>query len=332
MKIAIYNARRYDKQYFDSFNRQFDHELHYIDTHLDSDTLILSDGAEAICVFVNDPVQRPLLEKMRNQGVKMLALRSAGFNHVDIRAANELGIVVANVPGYSPYAVAEHAVAMILCLVRRLLRAHARVHEGNFSLEGLMGFDLHDKTVGIVGTGKIGTVFAHIMHGFGCRLLGVDPVESRTCRDLGMHYVSMETLCRQSDIISLHCPLVPSTKHLINDDTIAEMRDGVCLINTSRGAIIDTAAIIRALKRGKIGYLGLDVYEEEEDLFFEDHSNSVLNDDVFARLLTFNNVLITGHQAYFTREAVTNIARTTLANVTEFEQTGSCANQLVAPK
>ncbi|WP_323844747.1 2-hydroxyacid dehydrogenase [Microbulbifer magnicolonia] len=330
MKIAIYSTRPYDQLYFDRYNRQFGHELHYFDTHLDAETLVLSKGAPAVCVFVNDPVHEPLLKSMRDQGITMLALRSAGFNHVDIRAANDLGILVANVPGYSPYAVAEHAVAMILCLIRRLVRAHARVREGNFSLNGLMGFDLHGKTVGIVGTGKIGTVFAHIMRGFGCQLLGVDPVESRACRDLGLQYVSLQTLCRQSDIISLHCPLSAETRYMIDDAAIADMREGICLINTSRGAVVDTAAVIRALKSGKIGYLGLDVYEEEEDLFFEDLSDTVLGDDVFARLLTFNNVLITGHQAYFTREAISNIAKTTLANVAEFEQSGQCTNQLIA--
>ncbi|MFC6632141.1 2-hydroxyacid dehydrogenase [Microbulbifer taiwanensis] len=331
MKITIYNAHPYDKLYFDRFNRQFGHELQYIDTHLDETTLPLCNPTPVICIFVNDPVQKPLLKQMRAQGIKMIALRSAGFNHVDIRAANELDILVANVPGYSPYAVAEHAVGMILCLIRRLLRAHARVREGNFSLDGLMGFDLHGKTVGIVGTGKIGEAFANIMQGFGCRLLGLDPVENPRCSKLGLLYVSLETLCRQSDIISLHCPLLPETQYLIDDAAIAEMRDGICLINTSRGAVIDTAAAIRALKSGKIGYLGLDVYEEEEDLFFEDRSETVLDDDIFARLLTFNNVLITGHQGYFTREAITNIAKTTLENVTEFEEKGRCGNQLIAP-
>ena len=330
MKLAIFNARPYDKRYFDLFNTQYQHELLYIDTHLDEDTLLLAKDAAAICVFVNDPVPRPLLEKMHAQGVKMLALRSAGFNHVDIRAANALGIVVANVPDYSPFAVAEHATALILCLVRHLLRAHARVHDGNFSLDGLMGFDLHGKTVGIVGTGKIGTAFARVMHGFGCQLLGVDPQQSDSCRKLGLRYVSLAQLCREADIISLHCPLLPETQHLIDDKAIALMRAGVCLINTSRGAVIDTAAVIRGLKSEKIDYLGLDVYEEEEDLFFEDHSDSILSDELFARLLTFNNVMVTGHQGYFTREAVSNIANTTLQNVSEFENNGSCKNQLLA--
>ena len=331
MKIAIYNARPYDKLYFDRFNRAYHHELHYIDAHLDDETLVLSQDAPAICIFVDDPVDRALLKKMRAQGVRLIALRSAGFNHVDVPSANELGITVANVPGYSPYAVAEHATGMILCLIRRLIRANARVREGNLSLEGLMGFDLYGKTVGIVGTGTIGTVFARIMHGFGCRLLGTDPLESQECREMGLQYVNLATLCRQSDIISLHCPLLPDTQYLIDDNAIAEMREGICLINTSRGAVVDTAAVIRGLKSGKIGFLGLDVYEEEDDLFFEDHSDSVLSDDVFARLLTFNNVLITGHQAYFTREAITNITKVTLANATEFENTGECSNQLIAP-
>jgi D-lactate dehydrogenase len=330
MKIAIYNAQPYDKQYFDLYNQESGHELVYIDTHLDPATLQLCKPAAAICVFVNDPVQKPLLELMQKQGIKMLALRSAGFNHVDIRTANQLGILVANVPGYSPYAVAEHAVAMILSLVRKLVRAQARVREGNFSLNGLMGFDLHGKTVGVVGTGKIGEVFSRIMHGFGCELLGCDPVVNEKCLALGLEYVAFHELCRRADIISLHCPLLPDTRHLVDDEAIAQMKTGVCLINTSRGAVIDTAAIIHGLKSGKIGYLGLDVYEEEESLFFEDHSDVILSDDVFARLLTFSNVLITGHQGYFTREAMSNIARTTLANVTEFETTGACANQLVA--
>ncbi|GAA5523884.1 D-lactate dehydrogenase [Microbulbifer aestuariivivens] len=330
MKIAIFNAHDYDKRYLDRYNRQHHHELVYVDTHLDENTLVLAADAEAVCIFVNDPAPASLLKRMHHQGVRMLALRSAGFNHVDIAAANDLGIVVANVPGYSPYAVAEHAVGLILTLVRRLVRAQARIHEGNFSLDGLMGYDLHGKTVGVVGTGKIGAVFARIMRGFGCELLGYDPKENEECRKLGMRYVSFESLCRNSDIISLHCPLLPETRHLINEQAIAEMRDRVCLINTSRGGVIDTSAIIRGLKSGKIGYLGLDVYEEEENLFFEDHSDSVIGDDVFARLLTFNNVMVTGHQAFFTHEAITNIARTTLENVTEFERTGSCSNQLVA--
>lgn len=330
MKLAIFNAHDYDKRYFDRYNRHYRHDLRYVDTHLDESTLVLAADAEALCIFVNDPVPAPLLKRMQDQGIRMLALRSAGFNHVDVAAANEMGILVANVPGYSPYAVAEHAVGLILALIRHLVRAQARIHEGNFSLDGLMGYDLHGKTVGVVGTGKIGKVFARIMHGFGCELIGNDPVEDEDCRKLGMRYVSFKSICRHSDIISLHCPLLPETRHLIDEKAIAEMRDGVCVINTSRGGVIDTAAIIGGLKSGKIGYLGLDVYEEEENLFFEDRSESVISDDVFARLLTLSNVMVTGHQAFFTHEAIVNIAKTTLENVTEFEQTGGCINQLVA--
>ncbi|WP_237058734.1 2-hydroxyacid dehydrogenase [Microbulbifer sediminum] len=328
MKVAVYQARSYDRTYFDRYNRRFGHQLHYIDSHLDSDTLVLGKGAEALCIFVNSPVDRALLQQLREGGVKMLALRSAGFNHVDIKAANQLGILVANVPGYSPYAVAEHATALLLSLIRKINRAQARVREGNFALDGLMGYDLHGKTVGVVGTGKIGTVFTRIMHGFGCELLGCDPQENPECRALGMRYTSLETLCRNSEIISLHCPLLPTTTRLIDKKMLSEMRDGVCLINTSRGAVVDTPAIIQALKSGKLGYLGIDVYEEEDSLFFEDHSDTVLGDDVFARLLTFNNVLVTGHQGYFTHEAICNIAQTTLQNVAEFESHGQCSNAL----
>ncbi|SDJ56162.1 2-hydroxyacid dehydrogenase [Microbulbifer yueqingensis] len=330
MKIAVYKAHPYDRSYFERYNRRFGHELAYIDSELDQDTLVLRRDAPVLCIFVNNPVDRTLLKRMRTEGVEMLALRSAGFNHVDIEAANELGILVANVPGYSPYAVAEHATALALCLIRKIHRAQSRVREGNFALDGLMGFDLHGKTVGVVGTGKIGSVFARIMNGFGCELLGTDPEESRECRQLGMRYVPLETLCRQADIISLHCPLLPETHHLIDSHMLARMRDGVCLINTSRGAVVDTPAVISALKSGKIGYLGIDVYEEEDTLFFEDRSDRILRDDVFARLLTFNNVLVTGHQGYFTREAISNIAKTTLANVTEYETSGECSNALSA--
>ncbi|MFI2810618.1 MULTISPECIES: 2-hydroxyacid dehydrogenase [Microbulbifer] len=328
MKIAVYQTHSYDRTYLDRYNRRFGHELHYIDTQLDRDTLALGKGAEAFCIFVNNTVDRDLLQRLQESGVKMLALRSAGFNHVDIKAANQLGILVANVPGYSPYAVAEHATALLLCLIRNINRAQARVRDGNFALDGLMGFDLHGKTVGVVGTGKIGTVFTRIMHGFGCELLGHDPEENPDCHALGMRYVRLDTLCRNSDIISLHCPLLPATTHMIDRHMLSKMRDGACLINTSRGAVIDTPAVIEALKSGKLGYLGIDVYEEEDSLFFEDHSDTVLDDDVFARLLMFNNVLVTGHQGYFTREAICNIAQTTLQNVTEFESHGQCSNAL----
>ena len=251
-----------------------------------------------------------------------MALRSAGFNHVDLEAAAALGIVVGRVPEYSPYAVAEHTVALLLALNRHLYRAYARVREGNFALEGLLGFDLHGRTIGVIGTGKIGECFARIMAGFGCRLLGFDPQPNPACVALGMRYVALPEMLAASDVISLHCPLTPQTRHLINADALARMKHGAMLLNTSRGAVVDTPAVVGALKAGTLGSLGLDVYEEEADLFFRDLSGEVLHDDVFARLLTFPNVLITGHQAFFTEEAMMAIAATTLANIDAFEDHG----------
>jgi D-lactate dehydrogenase len=252
----------------------------------------------------------------------------AGFNHVDLEAARDLDLTLLRVPAYSPYAVAEHAVAMILSLNRKIYRAYNRVREGNFALDGLLGFDLHGKTVGIVGTGKIGTLTAKILHGFGCRLLGYDVFPSPDCQALGLQYVALPELFAASDIVSLHCPLLPETYHLINAGAIEQMKPGIMLINTSRGQLIDTKAVIKGLKSGKIGYLGLDVYEQETDLFFEDLSDRVIQDDVFQRLLTFPNVLITGHQAFFTQEALQNIAETTIGNITDFEQGRTCPNQI----
>ncbi len=331
MKLAIYNAQGYDKEYFDRENLRVGHELCYLDFHLDADTLKLAESCEAICVFVNDQVDADLLAAMSRLGIRFLLLRSAGFNHVDIKAAEAQQIPVANVPEYSPNAVAEHATALILSLIRKLARAHARVREGNFSLEGLMGYDLHGKTVGIVGTGRIGSVMARIMTGFGCRVLGHDPAPSDPCRELGVDYVDLPSLFRAADIISLHCPLTPDSLHMIDAKAVALMKPGVCVINTGRGALIDTRAIIDGIKSGKIGYLGLDVYEEEEGMFFEDCSDRIIQDDVFARLLTFPNVEITGHQAFFTREAMVNIARITLENASALEASGTCQN-LVLPK
>jgi D-lactate dehydrogenase len=254
--------------------------------------------------------------------VRLLALRSAGFNHVDLQAAQRLGLAVGRVPAYSPEAVAEHAVALILTLNRNIHRAYNRVREGNFSLDGLLGFDLHGRSVGIIGTGQIGTAFARIMRGFGCRLLAHDPQENAECVALGVAYRPLDALLADSDIVSLHCPLIPATRHLLDGERLARMKHGAMLINTSRGAILDTAAVIRALKSGQLGHLALDVYEEEEKLFFEDLSGTVIADDVFARLLTFPNVLITGHQGFFTEQAMRAIAETTLANVARFAETG----------
>jgi D-lactate dehydrogenase len=263
-----------------------------------------------------------VLQRLVRAGVGLVALRSAGFNHVDLAAAGELGITIARVPAYSPHAVAEHTVGLILCLNRKLHRAYARVRDGNFSLEGLLGFDLHGRTVGVVGTGNVGTVVATIMAGFGCRLLAFDPEPNDECRALGVRYVGLEELLGSADIVSLHCPLTPETRHLVDADALGRMKPGVMLINTGRGALVDTAAVIAALKTGRIGALGLDVYEEEEALFFEDLSGTVIQDDVFMRLLTFPNVMVTAHQAFFTEDALLAIADTTMANITAFE-TGS---------
>jgi D-lactate dehydrogenase len=259
-----------------------------------------------------------VIDELIKKGVTLIALRSAGYNHVDIEYAKKKGIKVCRVPAYSPQAVAEHTIALILCLNRKIHQAHNRVREGNFSLHGLMGFNLYQKTIGIIGTGKIGTALAHILNGFGCKLLGYDPQPSEECKKLGLEYVSLNQLLKSSDIISLHCPLNEQTRHMINDQTIALMKKGIMLINTGRGKLIDTKAAINALKSKQLGYLGIDVYEEEEPLFFEDHSEEIINDDVFCRLLTFPNVLITGHQGFFTQEAVLHIAQTTLENITNF--------------
>lgn len=319
MRTLFYSARR-DEQ---PFYRGAAHAFSFFETSLSPVTAKLAAGFPAVCLFVNDNANADALEVLAAGGTQFLALRSAGFNHVDLAAAARLGLTVGRVPAYSPYAVAEHAVALMLALNRKLVRANARVHENNFLLDGLMGFDMHGRTVGVVGTGQIGGVLAGIMRGFGCDLLAYDP---QPRRDLAVEYVAWEELLRRSDIISLHCPLVPATHHLIGDQALRSMKRGAMLINTSRGGLVDAAAAIRALKRGQLGYLGLDVYEEEAGMFFADLSEAVPQDDIFARLLTFPNVLITGHQAFYTRQALENIASTTLQNLTGFEKTGTCSH------
>lgn len=329
MKVAVFSTKPYDQQFLELANQAaHGHDLVFLETRLNEATVALAKGFDAVCVFVNDQLTAPVLKALAEGGTKVVALRCAGFNNVDLKAAEANSIAVVRVPAYSPYAVAEHSVALMLSLNRQIHRAHNRIREGNFALDGLLGFDLHGRTVGIIGTGQIGLEVARIMLGFGCQVLGYDPQPSSDCQRLGVKFVDLEQLLAQADIISLHCPLTPETHHLINAQAIRQMKPGVMLINTSRGAIVDTSAIIEALKTGHIGYLGLDVYEEEGDLFFEDLSNLVLQDDLFARLLTFPNVLITGHQAFFTRNALESIARITLGNLTELEQKGHCANQL----
>lgn len=328
MKTAIFSTKSYDEEFFKAANATAGHELVFFDVRLDEKTAQLVVGFEAVCVFVNDVVNQRIIDRLADNGVRVIAMRCAGYNNVDLARAKERGISIVRVPAYSPHAVAEHAAALLLALNRHLHKAYNRVREGNFELKGLMGFDLHGKTVTIIGTGKIGSLFAKIMHGFGCRLLAVDAYENPDVLKLGATYVSLEEALPQSDVISLHCPLTPETKHLINHDRLVHMKHGVLLVNTGRGALIDTKAVIAALKSHILGGLALDVYEEEEKLFFSDHSHEIISDDTFMRLITFPNVLITGHQAFFTREALTQIAEVTLKNLTEIEQSGHSDNEV----
>ncbi len=322
MHVAVFSTQSYDRDFLGRANTGGRHVLRFLDARLDASTAAAAAGAQAVCAFVNDRLDEHALEALHGLGVRMVALRCAGFNNVDLRAAARLGIAVGRVPEYSPYAVAEHTAALVLTLNRKLHRAIARVREGNFALEGLLGFDLHGRTVGVVGTGRIGEAFLRIMAGFGCRLLAFDPQPSPSCVQLGARYVGMDELLASSDIVSLHCPLSPQTHHLIDAAALSRMKRGAMLVNTSRGAVVDTGALIAALKSGHLGSLGLDVYEEEADLFFRDLSSEVIRDDVFARLLTFPNVVITGHQAFFTEDAMAAIGRTTLDNLDSFEDRG----------
>lgn len=326
MKVAVFSTKPYDKEFLGKANQEYGHELQFFSPSLDSETVILAEGCEAICVFVNDRLDRKIIETLKQQGVGLIALRCAGYNNVDLDTAQELGITVVRVPAYSPYAVAEHAIALILTLNRKIHRAYYRVREGNFDLNGLLGFDLHGRTVGIIGTGKIGRIAGQILHGFGCRILAYDLYPNGEFGEQYGEYVTLEELLGQSDIISLHCPLTPETHHLIDQNAIALMRPGVMLVNTSRGGLVDTKAVIQGLKSQQIGYLALDVYEQESNMFFEDLSGEIIQDDVFERLLTFPNVIITGHQAFFTKEALTNIAETTLSNIQAIALNQSCSN------
>jgi D-lactate dehydrogenase len=328
MRIALFSTKPYDRRFFEAANAAHGHEIAFFEARLTCDTAPLAAGFDAVCPFVNDVVDAEAIDCLAEGGVRMLALRSAGFNHVDLDAAARHGITVARVPAYSPHSVAEHTVGLVLALERKIHRAHARVREGNFALDGLLGRDIRGRPVGIVGTGRIGEAVGGIFRGFGCELIGFDVRENPACRELGMRYVDLDTLYRESDIISLHAPLTPETHHMIDERSLALMRDGVMIINTSRGALVDTVAVIEALKTGKVGSLGLDVYEEEEELFFEDQSSRIIQDDVFSRLLTFPNVIVTGHQAFFTVEALQAIADTTLANVTAFAEGRESGNEI----
>ena len=329
MKVAVFSAKPYDRQFLNTVNQKYDHELQFFDPNLDEQTVALAQGFEAVCVFVNDRLNRNVIESLSQHGIKAIALRCAGYNNVDLDAAEEFEITVVRVPAYSPYAVAEHAIALIMTLNRKIHRAYYRVREGNFALNGLLGFDLHERTVGIIGTGKIGRIAGQILHGFGCRVLAYDLKPNREFGEKYGEYVSFEDLLAQSDIISLHCPLTEDTHHLIDDEAIAQMKSGVMLVNTSRGGLVDTQAVIQGLKSKQIGHLALDVYERESKMFFEDLSGEIIQDDVFERLLTFPNVIITGHQAFFTAEALNNIAETTLSNLSAIANDKPCDNTLI---
>ncbi|PWB32862.1 hydroxyacid dehydrogenase [Pseudomonas sp. SDI] len=315
MRALFYSSQHYNQDSFNQAPAVPGLELHYQAARLSDDTAALAAGYDVVCAFINDDLSAPVLQRLAAGGTRLIALRSAGYNHVDLAATRRLGLTVVRVPAYSPHAVAEHAVALILALNRRLHRAYNRTREGDFSLHGLTGFDLHGKSVGVVGTGQIGLAFARIMAGFGCQLLAYDPYPNPQLEALGARYLPLPELLREAQIISLHCPLTAQSKHLINPRSLATLRPGAMLINTGRGALVDTPALIEALKSGQLGYLGLDVYEEEAQIFFEDRSDLPLQDDVLARLLTFPNVIVTAHQAFLTREALAAIAATTLDNI-----------------
>jgi D-lactate dehydrogenase len=329
VKVAVFSTKSYDRQFFNIANEQHHHELIFLEPRLNHQTACLATDAPAICVFVNDELNKDTLETLASNGLQLVALRCAGYNNVDVQTAKSLGIKLVRVPAYSPYAVAEHTMALILALNRKLHRAYNRVREGNFSLEGLLGFDLHGRTIGIVGTGKIGQVVAQIMTGFGCKILAYDLHPNAQCESIGVQYIDLPQLFARSDIVTLHCPLTPETRHLINEQAISQMKPHTMLINTGRGALIDTSAIIAALKSGQIGALGLDVYEQESELFFEDHSDQIMQDDTFARLMTFPNVMITGHQAFFTEDAMRAIAEVTLSNINQVAQGQVCPNEIL---
>ena len=328
IKTTFFDAKPYDRETFDAVARGSGVELKYFDGHLNEDTVQVAAGAEAVCIFVNDAVTRVVAETLKAQGVRLIALRCAGYNNVDLKAVYQ-HLHVVRVPAYSPYAVAEHAAALLLTLNRKTHKAYFRTRDGNFSINGLMGFDLHGKTAGVIGTGKIGRVLIGILRGFGMRVLAFDPFpDAAFALASGCTYTDLPTLYRESDVISLHCPLTPENVRMINSESLAQMKPGVVIINTGRGKLIDSLALIGGLKSGQVGAAGLDVYEEETDYFFEDFSAAGIDDDVLARLMTFPNVLITSHQAFFTREAMTNIAQTTLDNIRGFFDRGELPHEI----
>ena len=323
MKIAFFSSKPYDKTFFEAENKNYGFELNFYETHLGPHIVNAIEDEQAVCVFVNDKVNRQVIEILAKKGVKIIALRCAGFNNVDLEAAKEFGIKVCRVPAYSPEAVAEHTMAMLLTLNRKTHKAYNRVREQNFALNGLLGFNLFQKTIGIVGTGKIGKAFINIAKGFGCKIIAYDLYPDQELMNNGVGYVELDKLFKSSDIISLHCPLTPENHYMINQETIAMMKDGVTIINTSRGGLINTHEAIEALKNHKIGYLGIDVYEQEEKLFFKDLSAEIIQDDMIQRLMSFPNVLVTAHQAFFTREALEQISEITMRSISEIKEKGS---------
>lgn len=327
-KIAFFGTKSYDERSFNEINEKYGFEIKYFKGHLNINNVMLTQGADVVCIFVNDTADAEVIQAMIDNGVKVLALRCAGYNNVDLGAAQgKLKIV--RVPAYSPYAVAEYTVALMLSLNRKIPRATWRTRDGNFSLHGLMGFDMHGKTIGIIGTGKIAKILIQILRGFGMNILAYDVYPDHNfAREYQVVYTSLDELYHSSDIISLHCPLTDTTKYLINDYSISKMKDGVMIINTGRGQLIHTNALIEGLKNKKIGYAGLDVYEEENEYFYEDKSDRIIDDDVLARLLSFNNVIVTSHQAFFTQEAMRNIAETTMQNIKDYKEGKSSENEV----
>jgi D-lactate dehydrogenase len=330
LNIAVFSAKRYDRDYLDAANAASGHRITYFDVPLERETAPLAHAYDAVCIFVNDKADANVLEALSHGATRLVALRCTGFNNVDLQAAARLGIKVVRVVTYSPYSVAEHAVALLLAINRKIHRAYNRTRDSNFELDGLMGFDLHGKTVAVIGTGKIGRVFARIMLGFGCEVIGYDKYPSSEFEALGVRYAQPGEIGARADIISLHCPLTPETRHIINADTLSRAKRGALLVNTSRGGLVDTEAAIEALKSGQLGGLAIDVYEQEADLFFRDLSSAIIADDVFQRLLSFPNVIVTGHQAFFTREAISTICETTIHSINEFAAGQPLANEIIA--
>jgi len=328
MKVAFFSAKDYDQKSFTAANQAYGHELTFFEPRLTPKTASLAAGFRAVCVFINDELGEETLQNIAASGTQLVALRCAGYNNVELDVAQSLGMRVVRVPAYSPYAVAEHAAGLIMMLNRKLYKAYNRIREDNFSLKGLLGFDLHGKTVGIVGTGRIGECFGRIMHGFGCKLLAYDVQENPYLVETGTQYVDLPVLLAQSDITSLHCPLLPATHHMIDQESLAQIKPGAMLINTSRGGLIDTQSAINALKSGQLGSLGIDVYEDEGSLFFQDLSDTVIQDDIFQLLKSFPNVVITAHQGFFTQEALNNISNTTLSNLSDIEDRNVCSNEV----